>query len=159
MKSNACASLSVVVVSTGSALTTQRATQVVVSASSGLPAQCIVVSSNHDPALASAVERSGAEFVAAPKGCSRSEMCDLGMSRVIGTIVAVRDDVSVGDAQWLDAYRKLLPPVEVAPVKRVESVVMDTLIPARVALADRSEVQAPLEPVTAADVSPLAAAV
>jgi len=124
-----------VVVSTGSS-TAQRATQVLKAASRDLAAQFIVVAQDHDPGFASAVERSGAEFVAAPKGCSRAEMCDLGMSRVVGTIVAVRDDISVGDAGWLDAYRRVLPKREVPVVTPMESVVMDTLVASRAVLAD-----------------------
>jgi hypothetical protein len=126
----------VVVVSTGSSRTTQRATQTLKAAANDLAAQFIVVARNHDPGFASAVERNGAEFVAAPPGCSRAEMCDLGMRRVVGTIVAVRDDVSVGDAEWLDAYRRVLPKREVPSSAPIESVVMDTLIASRASLAD-----------------------
>lgn len=101
-----------------------------------MAAQCIVVVRSHDPAFAIAVQRSGAEFVQAPTGSSRAEMCDLGMSRANGTIVAVRDDVSVGDAGWLDAYRSVVPKVEVNPIVPIESVVMDTMVAARAMLAD-----------------------
>ena len=83
-----------------------------------------------------AVQRNGAEFVEAPLGCSRAEMCDLGMSRANGTIVAVRDDVRVGDAGWLDAYRRVLPKVELSPIAPIESVVMDTMVASRAVLAD-----------------------
>ena len=146
LRTGSCASLSVVVVSTGSPLTAQRATQALSTAARDLPVQCIVVAHNHDAGFASAVERNGAEFVAAPKGCSRAEMCDLGMSRVIGTIVAVRDDVSVGDARWLDAYRRVLPKREVPSVAPIESVVMDTLVASRVSLADSPAAHEALEP-------------
>jgi len=135
-RNSSCASLSVVVVATGSSMMAQRATQALTSASRDFPAQFIVVARNSDPAFASVVERNGAEFVAAPSGCSRAEMCDLGMSRVLGTIVAVRDDISVGDAGWLDAYRRLLPKREVACAAPIESVVMDTQIASRAVLAD-----------------------
>jgi hypothetical protein len=124
------------VVSTGSARTTERAAQTVQAASRDLAAQCIVVARTHDPAFAMAVQRNGAEFVEAPLGCSRAEMCDLGMSRANGTIVAVRDDVRVGDAGWLDAYRTVLPKREVLSSAPIESVVMDTLIASRASLAD-----------------------
>lgn len=63
-------------------------------------------------------------------------MCDLGMSRANGTIVAVRDDVSVGDAGWLDAYRRVVPKVEMSPIAPIEAVVMDTMVAARATLAD-----------------------
>jgi len=130
------ASLSVVVVSSGPAMVAERAAQVLCSAQVDFTAQLIVVSQDHNPAVAALVERTGAEFVAAPPGSTRAEMCDLGMNRAHGTIVAVRDDVAVGDARWLNAYQAILPPREVpAPV---EAVVMDTQVAGRVALADRS---------------------
>src|SRR5689334_20387575 len=134
--SGTCASLSVVVVSTGSLANARRATQALNAASRDLCAQFIVVAQAHDPAFAKAVEREGAEFVAAPSGCSRAEMCDLGMSRVSGTIVAVRDDVSVGDAGWIDAYRGILPKREQKPVALFETVVLDSQIASRAPLAD-----------------------
>ena len=135
VRSGSCASLSVVVVATGS-ISAQRATQALLSASRDLAAQVIVVAQNRDAKLAVTVERSGAEFVAAPPGCSRAEMCDLGMSRVSGTIVAVRDDISVGDAMWLDAYRRVIPKREVPAVAPFEAVVMDTLVASGAPLAD-----------------------
>ena len=127
-------SLSVVVVSSGSALVAQQAATALQTASRDFGAQLIVVARDADAAFATSVEQSGAELVLAPAGCSRAEMCDLGMKRVQGSIVAVRDDVSVGDAQWLSAYRALLPRRE-APAQ-VEAVVMNTAVARRVALAD-----------------------
>ena len=62
-------------------------------------------------------------------------MCDLGMSRAIGNIVAVRDDTSVGNAEWLDVYRRILPQRE-SPNAPVETVVMDTMVAARAIRAD-----------------------
>jgi hypothetical protein len=138
-RTSSCASLSVVVVSTGSTRTTERATQVLQSASRDLAAQFIVVARSHDPAFAVAVERHGAEFVEAPSGSSRAEMCDLGMSRACGTIVAVRDDVSVGDAGWLDAYRRIVPKVEISPM------VMETMVASRARLADDARALEALE--------------
>lgn len=128
------ASLSVVVVSSGPAMVAERAARVLSRAQVDFTAQLIVVSQDHNPGVAALVERTGAEFVAAPPGSTRAEMCDLGMNRAHGTIVAVRDDVAVGDAGWLNAYRAILPRREVpAPV---EAVVMDTQVAGRVALAD-----------------------
>ena len=72
-------------------------------------------------------------------------MCDLGMSRACGTIVAVRDDVRVGDAGWLDAYRKVVPKVEVNPIAPVESVVMETMVASRAMLADDASALEALE--------------
>ena len=135
-KTSSCASLSVVVVSSGSSATAQFAVQALRSAAHDLCAQVIVVSQDHNPSIATSFERNGAEFVAAPRGSTRAEMCDLGMSRAEGAIIAVRDDVSVGDAAWMDAFRKVLPKREEAPVATFESVVMDTFVASRGVLAD-----------------------
>jgi hypothetical protein len=125
------------VVSSGSAIIAQQATRALQTASRDLVAQLILVSQERDPGFVSSVERIGAELVVAPTGSSRAEMCDLGMKRVHGSIVAVRDDVSVGDARWLAAYRAVLPQHEaVAQAVPMESVVMNTAAPRRVALAD-----------------------
>jgi hypothetical protein len=67
-------------------------------------------------------------------------MCDLGMSCATGSIVAVRDDVAVGDARWLDTYRAVVPVrVDAVSPQRFESVVMDTQVARRVAMGDSSQ--------------------
>ena len=102
MRTGNCASLSVVIVSSGSAVVTQHAAQALNAASRDFTTQLIVVSRNADPRFASTLEATGAEVIAAPPGSTRAEMCDLGMSCATGSIVAVRDDVAVGDARWID---------------------------------------------------------
>jgi hypothetical protein len=131
------ATLSVVVVSSGSASVANQAAQALQGAARDLHAQFIFVARDDAPGFADAFEGNG-ELVAAPAGSSRAEMCDLGMRRAHGSIVAVRDDEAVGNAQWLDAYRSVLPRREVVASKSMvaENVVMDTLIANRVALAD-----------------------
>lgn len=126
------ASLSVVVVGTTVA-SAHQAAESIRRATNGLNAQLIVVSTTEDPRLVSAVDRAGAELVVAPAGSSRAQMCDLGMGRASGSIVAVRDDFAVGDARWMDTYRSVLPARE-APVR--ESVVMDTQSVGRAPVAD-----------------------
>ena len=115
-------------------------------ASHQVVAQFIVVSREEDPSLASTVERTGAEFVKAPVSSSRAQMCDLGMSRATGSIVAVRDDVAVGDARWLDTYLAVLPRAEVTLTVPAESLVMDTtLIAGSVLRADSAQHYAKLD--------------
>lgn len=128
------ASLSVVIVSSGSA-ECARAANVLKTASRELSAQLIVVSRAGDAGLASTVAMMGAEFVLAPMGSTRAEMCDLGMCRANGAIVAVRDDVTVGDGRWLETYRAVLPRREIVTMP-TESVVMDSLVATAVARAD-----------------------
>lgn len=128
---NGGASLSVVLVMSGSTAEAQRATTAVRRAATGCSAQLILVSRCQDATFATSVERSGAEFVVAPPGSTRAQMCDLGVSRARGTILAVRDDVTVGNASWIDAYRTVLSSQRVkTPRTHVEAVVMDTSVPA-----------------------------
>lgn len=140
-----CASLSVVVVGSSSAVTTQKAAQALRRASHHVVAQYIVVSTEEDPSLASTVERTGAEFVKAPAGSSRAQMCDLGMSRATGSIVAVRDDVAVGDASWLDTYLAVLPRPEVTLTVPAESLVMDSMVAGGAVRADSAPPYASLD--------------
>lgn len=67
-------------------------------------------------------------------------MCDLGMNRATGSIVAVRDDSAIGDAQWLDTYRALLTKhaTTTPQTASIESVVMDTMVARRAAMADNA---------------------
>ena len=136
-----CCSLSVVVVSSGKSAVAQRAAKALRSASQDFAAQVIVVSQNADPGFASTVERTGVEVVVAPRGSTRAEMCDLGMSRASGAIVAVRDDIAVGDAHWLDTYRSVLPKREMpsSTTAVTESVVMDTMVASHVVMADGAQ--------------------
>lgn len=132
-KKRNCASLSVVVVASGSPAGTARAAQTLKTASNDIEAQLIVVSQSESSSFASSIERIGAEFVAAPRGSSRAEMCDLAMRRTRGPIVVVRDVDTIGDAQWLDTYRRILP--KRAPVA-AESVVLESMVAVRSGLAD-----------------------
>lgn len=131
------ASLSVVVLSTGTSTDTDRATQTLGSASRDMGAQLIVVSPNAGLALVRTAESNGAEFVVAPPGCSRAEMCDLGMRHAVGSIVVMREDAMVSDARWLDAYRAVLGQGTKPARSVAESVVMDTMMTDRTELADR----------------------
>jgi hypothetical protein len=156
-----CCSLSVVVVSSGKSAVAQRAAKALRTASQDFAAQFIVVSQNADPGFASTVERTGVEVVVAPPGSTRAEMCDLGMSRASGAIVAVRDDVAVGDAHWLDTYRGVLPKRELPalPSAVTESVVMDTMVAGHVGMADGAQTVASGEPRARVASSEMAAAV
>jgi hypothetical protein len=134
--STKCASLSVVVVSAGTASDTSRAAKTLGDVSREMGAQLLFVSQDSDPSLARLVTGAGAEWVTAPAGSSRAEMCDLGMNRARGSIVVVRDDAAVSDARWLDCYRSILPRRDLPRVSDEESVVMDTMMAARAGLAD-----------------------
>jgi hypothetical protein len=127
------ATLSIVVVASGSSDARYRAAQALIQTSSSYSAQVIVVSPGEpDHALQSLLNRGGAEYVSAPSGCSRAEMCDLGMGQVTGSIVAVRDDSEVGDGAWLGAFRRLIPDAGSSRDRAIavgETVVMDSMVP------------------------------
>lgn len=130
------ASLSIVVVSAGSSESRYRAVRVLMDTSANLAAQVIVVSrSEPDQALNSLLSRGVAQFVGAPAGCTRAEMCDLGMSQVTGTIVAVRDEADIGDAGWLRVFQRVVPSVTTESVLHDraiavggETVILDTMM-------------------------------
>ena len=158
VRTGTIASLSVVVVSSGSVVDGKKAAAALTGASSDLAAQLIFVSQATDPGLVTTVERSGGEFLRAPVGSTRAEMCDIGMSHAHGSIVAVRDDVAVGDARWMDVYRNVLPARDEARVV-AESVVMDTLVASRVQLADVASPRPSAEGRSVSAASEMAAAV
>ncbi len=69
-------------------------------------------------------------------------MCDLGMSRASGAIVAVRDDVAVGDARWLDTYRSVLPirEVSLSTSTIAETVIMETMVAGHSGMVDKAAI-------------------
>lgn len=85
-----------------------------------------------------------ARVVEAPADFSRAAMCDLGMRLASGAIVAVRDDVDVGDARWLDAYQNVLRTP--APIAVPASTMVDSLVGGQVILADVARPAAPVTP-------------
>lgn len=122
------ATLSVVMTSSRRGGTTLQAARVLAERCPTMQAQLIVVASGGvEPATSTLLESVGATIVVAPASCTRAEMCDLGMKRASGSIVAVRDDADVGDGQWLDAYARILPCVESPVVAREpERTVLET---------------------------------
>jgi predicted dinucleotide-binding enzyme len=99
----------------------------------------VVSSGGPDAVVRSILSLAGAEVIVAPAGCSRAEMCDLGMKQATGAIVSVRDGADVGDGSWLMAYRSVVPwsaaPATTAAHERAtpETVVLDTMVAAAVA--------------------------
>ena len=117
------ASLSVVVVASPgvAAIDVARCLSV---ATRELGAQLILVGQGNEPAPRAT---DSAVYVRAPEGSSRAEMCDMGMRRASGAIVAVRDAADVGDGRWLDAYRSVLPAARKGAAAPVELLVMDSM--------------------------------
>lgn len=147
------ATLSIVMVAAGSNDARVRACRALLDSSAPFDAQVIVVARGEpDSALLALANRGGAEVVRAPDGSTRAEMCDLGMKQVTGSIVAVRDDVDVGDASWLAAFSRIVPMQSPAPrVERelavavgAERVLMDSMAPGRAHRGDAAPVRQPL---------------
>lgn len=140
------ATLSIVVVSAGSPDVGLRATRVLANAVASGAAQVVFVhQGDTDPNALAAVRRRGIVTVAAAPGCTRAEMCDLGVQHVTGTIVTVRDAIDVGNAMWLSAFETLIPSladrhlVGEQAIAVGERVVMDTMLPVFAAADERPE--------------------
>lgn len=127
------ASLSVVVLSSP-AVSTAEVGRTLRRASDDLSVQFVLVSPQAEPSWTTLLGDS-AELVRAPFGSTRAEMCDLGMSKATGSIVAVRDAADVGDATWIAAFRSVVPRRSEVPLP-AEAVVMDSMMPHRATLAD-----------------------
>lgn len=145
------ASLSVVIVASGTTDTSLRALGVLADVGAASAGQVILVSrETPDRRVESLIARRGAKMVLADPGSTRAEMCDLGMKDATGTVVAVRDDVDVGDGAWLSAFAALIPALgapatadtDLANAFGAERVVMDTMVPVHAA-ADRSVLPLP----------------
>ena len=130
------ATLSIVVVSNGSAevcLSAMRALESVVTA--GVAQVVFVHRGEREAAALASFRHHGVVTVNAAAGCSRAEMCDRAMRHVSGTIVTVREATDVGTASWLSAFETLIPALAdrhqaAAPAMAVgERVVLDTMKP------------------------------
>jgi hypothetical protein len=101
--------LSVILVSLGTRQELERAVRVVAPTIETLQAQLIVVRRSPEPTLEFALAELGrVEIVRAADDTARSDMLALAMRAAHGDIIAVRDDTSVKDAQWLAGYQRAL---------------------------------------------------
>jgi hypothetical protein len=92
-------------------------------------AQVIVVSHGEpDHTLSTLLLRPGADLVTAPATSTRAEMCDLAMQRAVGAIVTMRESALVGDADWLEVFRVLVPERESLAQLPREKVLMDSMV-------------------------------
>ena len=99
------ARLSVVLLSTGSLQELETAVSVLANRLYRFGAQLVVVRADGDLSeLEALVEYPFVTFVSAPAGASRPQLCDLGMTRASGDIVALRETRSVRDGSWLDSF-------------------------------------------------------
>lgn len=104
------ARLSVVLLSTGSLPELEAAVASLSSRLHRFDAQLVVVRPGAESAeLEGLLEYPRATFVTAPAGASRSQLCDLGMTRASGDIVALREARNVRDGEWLDSFSSTVP--------------------------------------------------
>lgn len=111
------ASLSVVLLSLGSRTELERAVSVLSPSIRRFGAQLVVARAEDGAAPPSARENLTFSYVQAPQGASRADLCELGMAAATGDIVALRDDASVRDSEWMEAFS--------ATVGRGETLVAD----------------------------------
>jgi hypothetical protein len=102
------ARLSVVVLATSDVSAVTRAVSALAPRCRDLDAELLVVSSGSEPLGSVLLPVDGVRFFAVPATASLAEMRELGMLEAIGDIVAIREDVAVGDGAWIDAFRRLL---------------------------------------------------
>jgi len=101
--------LSVVLLSTGSRGDLERAIGVLAPVIRAVRGQVVVVREELLPALLqSHVDAGYVTYLRVPRGTERDGMAEAAMSVVKGDIVAIREDLSVRDAEWLAPYRQAL---------------------------------------------------
>lgn len=98
------ASLSVVLLSMGSRNDLERAVTVLTPSLRRFGAQLVVARAEDDVTAPSMNQDLSVSFIRAPKGANRAELCDLGMAAATGDIVALREDTSVRDSEWMESF-------------------------------------------------------
>jgi hypothetical protein len=102
-------SLSVILLSVGTCADLERAIASLAGPLRELAAQLIVVRRNPEPPVERALAAVARyRIVKAPDDCTRGDMRGLGMRAAQGDIVALRDDVSIVDGEWLACFRPQL---------------------------------------------------
>lgn len=139
---NATASLSVVLMSNASA-SPVLAVSTIHETCARFDAQVILVTQSVlDSRTLRRMKELGVDVVQAGISAGRAEMCDLGMSRVTGSIVAVRDVADVGDATFLNAFLPVVPQVDALVVRHQRAVgeheVRNTMVADRRPRADQA---------------------
>ncbi|MBV6521960.1 MAG: hypothetical protein MNPFHGCM_02104 [Gemmatimonadaceae bacterium] len=111
------ASLSIVVLSTGSHADLKRAIDIMAPSIRRFDAQLIVAREDDGTSVSSlVVDCPKSSLVRAPRGATRAQLCDVGMAAATGDIVALRDDRAVQDCRWLESFapavRRSVPELE-----------------------------------------------
>lgn len=112
----------------------------------------LVTQSVLDGRTARRMQDLGVDVVQASVRSSRAEMCDLGMARVRGNIVTVRDVSDVSRADFLQAFARVVPQVASdAPARRERVVVREREVHNSMVAQPRSRADQAPERVSGAD--------
>jgi len=99
------ASLSVVLLSTGDPHVLQGSISALAPRCKALGAELIIVGADAEIACDARLHQfSDLRFVRAPESSTLARMRDVGMAQASGDIVALREDVAVGDGSWLEVF-------------------------------------------------------
>jgi hypothetical protein len=102
------ATLSVVLLSSGSANELERAINVLMPTVRRFGAEVVVARACATASTTLLHEHPEVRLVHLPLGSTRTELCDAAMTLVRGDIVALREDVAVRDDAWLHSFRASL---------------------------------------------------
>jgi hypothetical protein len=102
------ATLSVVLLSSGSVGELERAIGVLLPTVRRFGAEVVVARASAHATTSLMHEHPEVRIVHAPLGSTRTELCDAAMTIANGDIVALREDVAVRDAEWLHSFRASL---------------------------------------------------
>jgi hypothetical protein len=98
------ATLSVVLLSSGSVSELERAIGVLLPTVRRFGAEVVVARASAHATTSLLHEHPEVHVVHAPLGSTRTELCDAAMAVANGDIVALREDVAVRDAEWLYSF-------------------------------------------------------
>jgi hypothetical protein len=102
------ATLSVVLLSSGSVGELERAIGVLLPTVRRFGAEVVVARASAHATTSLMHEHPEVRIVHAPLGSTRTELCDAAMTIANGDILALREDVAVRDAEWLHSFRASL---------------------------------------------------
>ena len=112
--------LSVVLISLGSRAELERAVRVIADSVRQCAAQLVVVRRTPEPTLEFVLSDFGrVDLIRAADGCSRAELCELGMSAAYGDVVFLREDTALRDTKWLEAFQSTFRAGSDRPLERL----------------------------------------
>ncbi len=93
-----------VLLSLGSRNELERAVSVLTPSLRRFGAQLVVARADDDATAPGLNQDMPVSFIRAPKGTDRAALCDMAMAAATGDIVALREDTSVRDSEWMESF-------------------------------------------------------